>query len=158
MQMLKHNHIVGLVDILEVDANCFATVLDYCEGGDLDTLLREHTVSLHMGAWGAIAREHMGFVLGSCEEATHCSGQGEHCEFNACAHEVLTWAHRYCSQECSPETCSLYLCMVSNRGMAPSPRRCCQRVASSSNQNQVESFPFCRHCQRRRPAASLARL
>jgi tousled-like kinase len=36
---------VSLVDILEIDAHSFATVLEYCDGGDLDTMLREHTVS-----------------------------------------------------------------------------------------------------------------
>ncbi len=43
-QALRHPNIVGLVDIVEVDAHCFATVLDFCEGGDLDTLLRDHQV------------------------------------------------------------------------------------------------------------------
>ncbi|KAI8467739.1 MAG: kinase-like domain-containing protein [Monoraphidium minutum] len=40
---LRHPNIVGLLDIFEVDANTFATVLELCPGGDLDTHLKEHT-------------------------------------------------------------------------------------------------------------------
>ncbi|GAX76382.1 hypothetical protein CEUSTIGMA_g3828.t1 [Chlamydomonas eustigma] len=39
---LTHPHIVGLLDILEIDNASFATILDLCEGPDLDTVLREH--------------------------------------------------------------------------------------------------------------------
>jgi len=39
---LRHPNIVGLLDVLEIDNNSFATVLDLCEGPDLDTVLREH--------------------------------------------------------------------------------------------------------------------
>ena len=42
---LTHPHIVGLVDILEIDNSSFATILDLCEGPDLDSMLREHGVS-----------------------------------------------------------------------------------------------------------------
>lgn len=38
---LKHPHIVLLYDLYEIDVNSFATVLEMCEGGDLDTHLRE---------------------------------------------------------------------------------------------------------------------
>ena len=43
---LRHRHpnIVALMDIFEVDANTFATVLELCTGGDLETHLREHGV------------------------------------------------------------------------------------------------------------------
>ena len=44
LQGLHHPHIVGLMDILEIDNNTFATLLDYCEGQDLDTTLRENQV------------------------------------------------------------------------------------------------------------------
>ena len=44
-QTLAHPHIVGLLDILEIDNSSFATILDLCEGPDLDTILREHGVS-----------------------------------------------------------------------------------------------------------------
>jgi serine/threonine protein kinase len=40
----RHPNIVNLLDIFEVDANTFATVLELCPGGDLDTHLKEHTV------------------------------------------------------------------------------------------------------------------
>lgn len=36
---------MGLLDILEIDSSSFATILDLCEGPDLDTVLREHGVS-----------------------------------------------------------------------------------------------------------------
>lgn len=35
---------VALLDVLEIDMDTFATVLELCEGGDLDSLLREHGV------------------------------------------------------------------------------------------------------------------
>lgn len=41
---LRHPHIVSLIDILEIDVNTFATVLEYCDGSDLDAVLREHQV------------------------------------------------------------------------------------------------------------------
>ncbi len=40
----RHPNIVNLLDIFEVDANTFATVLELCPGGDLDTHLKEHSV------------------------------------------------------------------------------------------------------------------
>jgi tousled-like kinase len=42
---LCHPNIVALRDIFEVDNNTFATVLEMCTGGDLDTHLKEHNVS-----------------------------------------------------------------------------------------------------------------
>ncbi len=39
---LAHARIVALLDIFEIDANTFATVLELCTGGDLDTHLKEH--------------------------------------------------------------------------------------------------------------------
>ena len=41
---LQHPTIVALLDIFELDANSFATVLELCTGGDLDGHLKEHTV------------------------------------------------------------------------------------------------------------------
>jgi len=41
---LSHARIVALLDIFEIDANTFATVLELCTGGDLDTHLKEHQV------------------------------------------------------------------------------------------------------------------
>lgn len=37
---------VGLLDIFELDSCTFATVLELCEGGDLDSHLQNHHVSL----------------------------------------------------------------------------------------------------------------
>ena len=39
---LQHPRIVAFLDIFELDANSFATVLELCSGGDLDTHLKEH--------------------------------------------------------------------------------------------------------------------
>ncbi|CAL8471440.1 g10982 [Coccomyxa elongata] len=41
---LAHPRIVALLDIFEIDTNTFATVLELCTGGDLDTHLKEHQV------------------------------------------------------------------------------------------------------------------
>ncbi len=37
-----HPRIVQLFDVFEIDENSFCTVLDYCEGGDLDTHLKKN--------------------------------------------------------------------------------------------------------------------
>lgn len=39
---LKHPRVVQLVDIFEIDENTFCTVLEYCEGCDLDSYLRSN--------------------------------------------------------------------------------------------------------------------
>ena len=39
---------VGLLDIFELDSCTFATVLELCEGGDLDSHLQSHHVSPHL--------------------------------------------------------------------------------------------------------------
>ncbi|KAK9835820.1 hypothetical protein WJX74_008661 [Apatococcus lobatus] len=41
---LRHTNIVALEDIFEINANTFATVLELCTGGDLDTYLKENQV------------------------------------------------------------------------------------------------------------------
>ena len=41
---LTHPRIVGLQDIFEIDTHTFATVLEVCRGGDLETYLRDHQV------------------------------------------------------------------------------------------------------------------
>jgi len=38
---VRHPRIVSLYDVFEIDNNSFATVLECCEGTDLDTLLKE---------------------------------------------------------------------------------------------------------------------
>jgi tousled-like kinase len=43
---LVHPRIVQLFDVFEIDSNSFATVLEYCEGHDLDLHLKQHKVSL----------------------------------------------------------------------------------------------------------------
>lgn len=52
---LQHPLIVALLDIFELDANSFATVLELCTGGDLDCHLKEHTVgTLQPFLWGLL--------------------------------------------------------------------------------------------------------
>lgn len=41
---LRHPCIVSLLGVLEIDNDTFATVLELCDGGDLDGMLREHKV------------------------------------------------------------------------------------------------------------------
>lgn len=41
-KQLKHPRIVRLLDIFEIDNNTFATVLEYCSGGDLEAYMKEH--------------------------------------------------------------------------------------------------------------------
>jgi tousled-like kinase len=38
---LRHAHVVALTDIFELDASAFATVLELCTGGDLDSHLKQ---------------------------------------------------------------------------------------------------------------------
>lgn len=38
---LSHDRVVALHDVFEIDAHTFATVLQFCNGGDLDGLLKE---------------------------------------------------------------------------------------------------------------------
>ena len=39
---LEHSRIVNLFDVFEIDANSFCTVLEYCDGHDLDFHLKQH--------------------------------------------------------------------------------------------------------------------
>ena len=39
---LEHPRIVRLYDVFEIDANSFCTVLEYCDGHDLDFYLKQH--------------------------------------------------------------------------------------------------------------------
>jgi len=39
---LQHPRIVNLYDVFEIDANSFCTVLEYCDGHDLDFYLKQH--------------------------------------------------------------------------------------------------------------------
>lgn len=43
-KQLHHPRIVGLLDIFEIDNNTFATVLEYCSGGDLDGYVKAHEI------------------------------------------------------------------------------------------------------------------
>ncbi len=45
---LRHAHITALADIFEIDNNTFATILELCDGEDLDSHLRDHGVG---GCW-----------------------------------------------------------------------------------------------------------
>ena len=38
---LQHSRIVNLFDVFEIDANSFCTVLEYCDGHDLDFYLKQ---------------------------------------------------------------------------------------------------------------------
>ena len=40
MQSLSHRRVVSLFDVFEVDLDSFATVLEYCDGPDLDYVLK----------------------------------------------------------------------------------------------------------------------
>ncbi len=40
MQDLNHPRVVSLFDVFKIDNNSFCTVLEYCEGGDLDVYLK----------------------------------------------------------------------------------------------------------------------
>ena len=43
---LQHSRIVSLFDVFEIDANSFCTVLEYCDGHDLDFYLKQvHNLS-----------------------------------------------------------------------------------------------------------------
>jgi len=43
-QGVRHPRIVSLYDVFEIDTNSFATVLECCNGTDLDTLLKERKI------------------------------------------------------------------------------------------------------------------
>lgn len=40
---VQHPRIVSLLDVFEIDSNAFATVLEYCDGPDLETVLKRRT-------------------------------------------------------------------------------------------------------------------
>ena len=65
---LRHPNVVRLLDIFEVDANTFATVLELCPGGDLDSHLKEHAVRAGGGGGGRVGegREGMRKEEGWC--------------------------------------------------------------------------------------------
>ena len=71
-QTLTHPHIVGLLDILEIDNSSFATILDLCEGPDLDAVLREHGVK-GVEKWEGVIRRGTG---GSLAWTQCCGGAG----------------------------------------------------------------------------------
>ena len=41
-KQLDHPRVVRLYDVFEIDANSFCTVLEYCDGHDLDFYLKQH--------------------------------------------------------------------------------------------------------------------
>jgi tousled-like kinase len=43
-ERLRHDRIVALYDAFEVDVNTFCTVMEYCEGGDLDLELKDNVM------------------------------------------------------------------------------------------------------------------
>eukprot|EP00891_Asterochloris_glomerata_P008382 jgi/Astpho2/8382/e_gw1.00122.67.1_t len=43
-QQLRHPRVVACLDLIEVDSNTFASILELCPGGDLDSHLQEHQV------------------------------------------------------------------------------------------------------------------
>ncbi|CDF77593.1 Serine/threonine-protein kinase tousled-like, TSL [Chondrus crispus] len=53
---LKHPRVVQLVDIFEIDENTFCTVLEYCEGCDLDSYLRSNKTLAEKEARSIIAQ------------------------------------------------------------------------------------------------------
>eukprot|EP00798_Chlamydomonas_sp_ICE-L_P004976 gene4976-34755_t len=59
---LHHPHIVGLMDILEIDNNTFATVLDFCDGPDLESVLRENQTLPEKEARSILAQVFSGLV------------------------------------------------------------------------------------------------
>ena len=42
--MCRHPRVVACLDLIEVDNNTFASILELCPGGDLDGHLQEHQV------------------------------------------------------------------------------------------------------------------
>jgi serine/threonine protein kinase len=45
---LDHPRVVKLYDVFEIDANSFCTVLEYCDGHDLDFYLKQVSTSHSM--------------------------------------------------------------------------------------------------------------
>jgi tousled-like kinase len=43
-KQLDHSRVVRLFDVFEIDANSFCTVLEYCDGHDLDFYLKQHKI------------------------------------------------------------------------------------------------------------------
>jgi tousled-like kinase len=43
-KQLDHPRVVRLFDVFEIDANSFCTVLEYCDGHDLDFYLKQHKI------------------------------------------------------------------------------------------------------------------
>ena len=43
-KQLDHARVVRLFDVFEIDANSFCTVLEYCDGHDLDFYLKQHKI------------------------------------------------------------------------------------------------------------------
>ena len=49
---LQHPRIVSLFDVFEIDANSFCTVLEYCDGHDLDFYLKQVSLNFwHEKKW-----------------------------------------------------------------------------------------------------------
>ena len=44
--LCRHPRVVACLDLIEVDNNSFASILELCPGGDLDSHLQEHQVKL----------------------------------------------------------------------------------------------------------------
>lgn len=52
---LQHPNIVELVDVFEIDMNSFATVLQFCNGDDLDAMLKVLSLLLTFATAGELA-------------------------------------------------------------------------------------------------------
>lgn len=59
---LRHPRVVQLIDIFEIDENTFCTVLEYCDGSDLDSYLRMHQSLSEREARSIIAQVVSGLV------------------------------------------------------------------------------------------------
>lgn len=59
---LKHPRVVQLVDIFEIDDNTFCTVLEYCDGKDLDSYLRANKTLMEKEAKSIISQVFSGLL------------------------------------------------------------------------------------------------
>lgn len=59
---LKHPRVVQLVDIFEIDENTFCTVLEYCDGSDLDSHLRANQLLPEREARSVISQVFSGLL------------------------------------------------------------------------------------------------
>lgn len=58
---LEHQRVVKLYDVFEIDANSFCTVLEYCDGHDLDFYLKQ--VYISSSIWSSNANNYFNITL-----------------------------------------------------------------------------------------------